>query len=75
MINRKTINLYGRDLEKLIEDFENAKERERKGVLSVMKDFTLNEWFELWFKEAKSRKLKVTSAPVIINEFRRTFGF
>ena len=75
MINRKTINLYGRDLEKLIEDFETAKERERKGALSVMKDFTLNEWFELWFREAKSRKLKVTSAPVIMNEFKRTFGF
>ena len=74
-VNKKSINLYGKDLNALIQEFEDEKEKARTGSQYAMRNFTLNEWFELWFRDVKSKKLKAPSVPVIRNAYKRTFGF
>lgn len=74
-VNKKSINLYGKDLSTLIQEFEDEKEKARTGSQYAMRNFTLNEWFELWFRDVKSKKLKAPSIPVIRNAYKRTFGF
>jgi len=36
---------------------------------------TLNEWFEEWFTDVKTHKVKETSISPMRNNFKRTFGF
>lgn len=74
-VNKKSINLYGKDLNALIQEFEDEKEKARTGSQYAMRNFTLNEWFKLWFRDVKSKKLKAPSVPVIRNAYKRTFGF
>lgn len=74
-VNKISINLYGHDLAALIQEFEDEKEKARTGSAYAMRNFTLNEWFALWFRDVKSKKLKAPSIPVIRNAYKRTFGF
>ena len=74
-VNGKQISIYGKDLEKLIEEFEDAKQR-AIGNVDYKKDIiTLNEWFEEWFINFKSKYVKETSIRPMKNAFKRTFGF
>lgn len=74
-VNGKQISIYGKDLEKLIEEFEDAKQR-AIGNVDYKKDIiTLNEWFEEWFINFKSKYVKETSIRPMKNGFKRTFGF
>lgn len=75
MINGIKINLYGSDLEQLIEKFEQAKQQTKNSIEYRKTQMTLNEWFEEWFINVKSRKIKETSISPIKNNFKRTFGF
>ena len=65
-VNKKSINLYGKDLNALIQEFEDEKEKARTGSQYAMRNFTLNEWFELWFRDVKSKKLKAPSVKDIM---------
>jgi len=74
-INGEKIRVYGRDLEKLIGDFELAKEQARRNTELRSGEITLNEWFDKWFTSVKSKKIKETSVAPMRNNYNRTFGF
>lgn len=75
MINGIKISLYGKDLEKLIVDFEDAKMKAKQSIHYLKSEVTLDEWFEDWFNNVKSRKIKETSITTMKNNYKRTFGF
>lgn len=74
-INGIKISIYGSDLEKIIEEFETAKEKARNSADYMKNAITLNEWFEEWFTSVKAHKVKETSINPMKNNFKRTFGF
>lgn len=74
-VNGIKINIYGSDLDKIIEEFEAAKEKARNSVEHMKNAVTLNEWFEEWFTSVKAHKVKETSVNPMKNNFKRTFGF
>ena len=49
MINGIKITLYGSDLDALIEEFAEAKEKAKSSQDYRKNRITLNEWFEEWF--------------------------
>ena len=75
VINGIKINLYGSNLDALIKEFEEAKERARETLDYKKNNITLNEWFEEWFTEVKQHRIKQTSVAPMKNNFKRTFGF
>lgn len=75
MVNGVKICLYGSDLDHLIEEFYQAKEKVKNSIDYRKTMITLNEWFEEWFTEVKAHKVKETSIHPMKNNFKRTFGF
>lgn len=75
MVNGTKIHLYGSNLDELIKEFETAKEQARNHIEYRKICITLNEWFEDWFTQVKSHKVKETSISPMKNNFKRTFGF
>lgn len=75
VVNGIRINLYGTDLNELMEEFEKAKENARDTLDYRKTKITLNEWFEEWFSEVKQHRVKETSIAPMKNNFKRTFGF
>lgn len=75
MVNGVKICLYGSDLDNLIEEFNQAKEKVKDSIDYRKTMITLNEWFEEWFAEVKAHKVKETSIHPMKNNFKRTFGF
>ena len=75
VVNGIRINLYGTDLNELMEEFEKAKENARDTLDYRKTRITLNEWFEEWFSEVKQHRVKETSIAPMKNNFKRTFGF
>ena len=63
------------DLDHLIEEFHQAKEKVKNSIDYRKTMITLNEWFEEWFTEVKAHKVKETSIHPMKNNFKRTFGF
>ena len=74
-VNGIKINLYGTDLEKLIEEFEFAKKQARQKIDYLNSDLTLDQWYEEWFTNVKSKRVKETSVNTMKNAYKRTFGF
>ena len=75
MVNGVKICLYGSELDHLIEEFHQAKEKVKNSIDYRKTMITLNEWFEEWFTEVKAHKVKETSIHPMKNNFKRTFGF
>ena len=75
MVNGVKICLYGSDLDHLIEEFHQPKEKVKNSIDYRKTMITLNEWFEEWFTEVKAHKVKETSIHPMKNNFKRTFGF
>lgn len=75
MVNGVKICLYSSDLDHLIEEFNQAKEKVKNSIDYRKTMITLNEWFEEWFTEVKAHKVKETSIHPMKNNFKRTFGF
>lgn len=75
MINGFNICLHGKDLEALVQEFELAKEQARKNIDYRTSDMSLNEWFESWMNNVKSKKVKEVSIAPMKRSFNRTFGF
>ena len=75
MVNGIKINLYGSNLDRLLEEFNQAKEKAKNSVNYRKTMITLDEWFEEWFSEVKAHKVKETSVNPMKNNFKRTFGF
>lgn len=75
MVNGVKICLYSSDLDYLIEEFNQAKEKVKNSIDYRKTMITLNEWFEEWFAEVKAHKVKETSIHPMKNNFKRTFGF
>ena len=61
MINGIKITLYGSDLDALIEEFTEAKEKAKSSQDYRKNRITLNEWFEEWFSTVKAHRVKETS--------------
>lgn len=74
MVNGVKICLYGSDLDHLIEEFHQEKEKVKNSIDYRKTMITLNEWFEEWFTEVKAHKVKETSIHPMKNNFKRTFG-
>ncbi len=75
MVNGVKICLYSSDLDQLKEEFEQAKQQARNNLDYRRTQMTLNEWFEEWFTDVKTHKVKETSISPMRNNFKRTFGF
>lgn len=75
VVNGIRINLYGTDLNELMDEFEKAKESARDTLDYRKTRITLNEWFEECFSEVKQHRVKETSIAPMKNNFKRTFGF
>lgn len=58
MVNGVKICLYSSDLDHLIEEFNQAKEKVKNSIDYRKTMITLNEWFEEWFAEVKAHKVK-----------------
>ena len=71
-INGQDITLHSTDLNCLIRDFEAEKKRVKD--LSGH-EYTLDEWFAIWFDKIKRPKLKLSSVPVTSRKYPKTFGF
>lgn len=71
VVNGIRINLYGTDLNELMEEFEKAKENARDTLDYRKTRITLNEWFEEWFSEVKQHRVKETSIAPMKNNFKR----
>lgn len=69
------ICLHSTDLDKLIKQFEEAKEKAKKSIEYRRKTLTLDEWFEEWFVKVKMSKVKETSVPTMRRNYTNTFGF
>lgn len=67
--------VYGSNIEKLIEEFEHAKEQARLSVDYRINEITLDEWSEEWFTNVKSHRIKETGIAPMKGSYRRTFGF
>ncbi|MDO4487148.1 MAG: tyrosine-type recombinase/integrase [Bacillota bacterium] len=74
-IRGEKIYLYGSDLDLLIEEFEEAKEKASRTASYKKENYTLNDWFNEWFMDVKSHKIKETSIAPMRNSYKRTFGF
>ena len=75
MVNGIKISLYGSDLDALIVEFNEAKDRARNNVDYKKTMITLDEWFNEWFSNVKAHKVKETSIAPMKNNYKRTFGF
>lgn len=75
IVNGIKINLYNSNLDELIVAFEAAKEQARMRADYRKNDMTLNEWFEEWFENVKSHRVKETSIAPMKRSYKRTFGF
>jgi len=75
MVNGVRITLYGVDLDKLLVEFENAKQQAKNDLDYKRTAVTLDEWFEEWFASVKAHKVKETSISPMKNNYKRTFGF
>ena len=75
IVNGIKINLYNSNLDELIVAFEDAKEQARMRADYRKNDMTLNEWFEEWFENVKSHRVKETSIAPMKRSYKRTFGF
>ncbi len=75
VVNKIPIQLNNTDLDKLIVEFELAKERARQNILLKSGDITLTAWFNKWFDEVKAKKVKPQSINPMKRAFNRTFGF
>ena len=73
-VNGIKINLYGTNLEKLIEEFEFAKKQAKQKIDYLNSDLTLDQWYEEWFTNVKSKRVKETSVNTMKNAYKRTFG-
>lgn len=67
--------VYGSNIEKLIEEFEHAKEQARLSVDYRINEITLDEWSEEWFTNVKSHRIKETGIAPMKGSYRRIFGF
>ena len=75
LINGQKIQLYGTNLKKLVEEFEEAKKKAKENnSLDKYKDITLREWFDIWFEKYKKPAIKLSSAQTSYWNFKRTFG-
>ena len=61
MINGIKITLYGSDLNALIEEFTEAKEKAKSSQDYRKNRITLNEWFEECFSTVKAHRVKAVS--------------
>ena len=75
IVNGIKINLYNSNLDELIVAFEDAKEQARMRADYRKNDMPLNEWFEEWFENVKSHRVKETSIAPMKRSYKRTFGF
>lgn len=73
-INGVSICLHGKDLEALLNEFNAAKAAASSDVTTQFSNITLSKWFDYWFNNVKSKRLKITSQQPMRRRFETTFG-
>lgn len=73
-VNGVDICLSNKDLDTLIEQFEEAKRRAGYDGSSLTGDITLDDWFEKWFTTYKVPYIKESSVVPMKGKYNRTLG-
>lgn len=73
-VNGVDICLSNKDLDTLIEQFEEAKRRAGYDGSSLTGDITLDDWFEKWFTTYKVPYIKESSVVPMKGKYHRTLG-
>lgn len=73
-INGYEIHISNFNLSLLKQEFNKLKKEAQKGNTTVFTSYTMNQWFEEWFKTYKSAQLKTSSLASIQSKYHRIFG-
>ena len=74
LIKGISINVCKSTLKECKQEFELQKEKVEKQRNIVMKDTSLDDWYEEWFDRYKKSRVKETSINVIKRRYYNTFG-
>lgn len=74
LIKGVSINVCKSTLKECKQEFELQKEKVEKQRNIVMKDTSLDDWYEEWFDRYKKSRVKETSINVIKRRYYNTFG-
>ena len=74
LIKGISINVCKSTLKECKQEFELQKEKVEKQRNIVMKDSSLDDWYEEWFDRYKKSRVKETSINVIKRRYYNTFG-
>ncbi|MEH2932483.1 site-specific integrase [Candidatus Ventrimonas sp. KK005] len=72
MVNGETICLYGSNYQQLKKDLEAAKEKAKSGIFNKP-DYTVSEWFHIWFDTYKVPMIKESSIAPMKRKVAGTF--
>ena len=72
MVNGETICLYGSNYQQLKKDLEAAKEKAKSGIFNKP-DYTVSEWFHIWFDTYKVPMIKESSIAPMKRKVEGTF--
>ncbi len=73
-INGYKIHLSDTNLKKLRQEFNLKKKELEKGNKVIVKNYTLNEWFEIWLNKYKIAQVKKSSIIPIKSKYENLFG-
>ena len=73
-INGYEIHISNFNLSLLKQEFNKLKKEARKGNSIVFTSYTMNQWFEEWFRTYKSAQLKTSSLVPVQSKYHRIFG-
>ena len=74
LIKGVSINVCKSTLKECKQEFELQKEKVEKQRNIIMKDTSLDDWYEEWFDRYKKSRVKETSINVIKRRYYNTFG-
>ena len=73
MVNGIKINMYSANLDKLIEDFEHAKEQARRRVHYMKSEISLNEWLQFSIHPIRFHSKALCAEAAVSASFPGTF--
>lgn len=73
-INGVDIHLSNKNLATLKKEFNERKQEIKRGNIFINNKYTLNQWFETWFKVYKIVQIKSTSIFTVKSKYNRIFG-
>ena len=74
MVNGRQINLYDTDLKRLKKSLAKAREEASASEEIRYRNYTLNDWFDIWCETYKKGVLKEQTYIIMQSKYRNTFG-